>query len=104
MNTIEDGYRIGETPAKTLRRLELTVMWLWSDEPVCDISERPALLTRLGAASELVERLAFRHDVHPDEPTDVAVLAECAAELDRLVTRWPQLPPNASTPIADLAA
>lgn len=104
MYTLETGSGVGEQPTQLLRRLELTVMWLWSDEPVCDIADRPALLTRLGAASEVLERLAFRHDVHPDEPMDSAALAACAAELEALTAHWPQHRPTASTPIARLVA
>lgn len=104
MYTFENGSRAGERPTQLLHQLELTVMWLWSTEPSCDIAERSALLTRLGAASETIERLAFRHEVHPDEPTDADTLHSCAAELDDLVRHWPQFAPRAAACAAKLAA
>lgn len=104
MYTLENGSRVGEQPPQMLRRLELTVMWLWSDEPVCDIADRPVLLTRLGAASEVVERLAFRHQVDPDEPTDSAALHGCASELETLVQHWRPQPPQESAAATALVA
>jgi len=77
-----------EPVAETLRRLEVTIIWLWSGEPVCDIGERHGLLERLGAVSMSVERLAFRYEFEPDHTIDVDDLDECVGELDDLARFW----------------
>jgi hypothetical protein len=76
-------------PRRTLRRLELTVMWLWSGEPDCDPGTRQDLLARLGLVSLSIEQLVLRHELSPDIPVDLEMLAIGDLELDDLSSWWP---------------
>ena len=77
-----------ESPSQVLHRLEVTVIWMWSTEPVCDTGDRRHLLARLSAVSARVERLGFRHEFEPDHVIDVTELIACVVELDDLSRRW----------------
>ena len=77
-----------ESPSQVLRRLEITLIWLWSTEPECSVEERQTLLSRLNAVSPRIERLGLRHDARPDDYVDVAELIVCKTELDALCSRW----------------
>ena len=77
-----------ESPTGTLRRLEVTIIWMWSTEPVCHVDERSGLLQRLTSVGTAVERLAFRQEFEPDHDIDVRVLADCVVELDDLERCW----------------
>lgn len=83
-----------ESPSDVLRRLEVTLIWLWSVEPECSLEERPRLLGRLNAVSSRIDRLGLRHDAAPHDYIDVAELIVCRTELDSLCRRWPD--PSAS--------
>lgn len=77
-----------ETTTQMLQRAEVAVIWLWSCEPDCDERERRQLMERLSSASSAVERFAFRHEFHPDDPIDDAELRRCVAEVDELWSCW----------------
>ncbi|MGB3734287.1 MAG: hypothetical protein WA964_04975 [Ilumatobacter sp.] len=77
-----------ESPSRTLRRLDVTIIWMWSTEPVCHVDERSGLLQRLAVVATSVERLVFRHEFEPDHDIDLGELAGCLAELDDLERRW----------------
>jgi hypothetical protein len=93
MTTLEYCNRSDQSVA-TIRRLELTVMWLWSSEPNAGPDERARLLTRLSAASIDVERLVYRHEFHPDAPVDVDALEACRSEIQDLARWWVTLGPH----------
>ena len=78
-----------DSVSETLRRLEVTIIWMWSTEPVCEPTERRGVLERLGAVSTAVERLAFRDEFEPDHRCSDAELGHCVAELDDLGRWWP---------------
>lgn len=77
-----------ELPAHVLQRLDITATWLWSCEPDCPPAARPRLVEQLNEVTSAVERLAFRHQFHPDEEIDRRELQRCAGELDRLHRLW----------------
>ncbi len=85
---------IVDDPGRTLHRLELTVMWLWSSEPCCDLAVRSGLIERVGDVSASIEQLVFRHEFHPDESIDPDELAACVAEVVDLCGFWPALDPH----------
>ena len=78
-------------PRRTVRRLELTMMWLWSGEPDCDLDTRQDLLGRLGLVSLSIEQLVLRHECSPDIPIDLEMLTISDLELDDLSGWWPDL-------------
>ena len=82
-----------------IRRMELTVMWLWSSEPSCGQDERSGLLARLSEVSIEVERLIFRHEFRADETIDRDAVDRCCSEIDDLARRWTTLGPH-PTPVA----
>lgn len=77
-----------ESSARVLQRLDLTATWLWSCEPDCSPALRHHLVEQLNAVTNAVERLAFRHQFHPDEAVDPRELRRCVSELDRLHRCW----------------
>ena len=80
-----------DSASETLRRLEVTIIWMWSTEPVCEPTDRRGVLERLGAVSTAVERLAFRDEFEPGRPCREAELVRCVAELDDLSRWWSDL-------------
>jgi hypothetical protein len=76
--------------SRVLHGLELSVMWLWSSEPCCDLTVRPAVLERLGDVSMSIEQLMIRHEFRPDDVIDPDELASCASEVDDLRRHWPR--------------
>ncbi len=86
--TMPEVSAVTESASRTLRRLDVTIVWMWSTEPVCRVDERHGLLQRLGVVSSSVERLTFRHEFEPDHDIDAGELADCRIELDDLAKQW----------------
>lgn len=77
-----------ESPAVTLRELDNLLHDLWDHEPDCRFGERHHLLNSLRQLSIEVERLAFRHSFHSDEPLDPAQINELARRTATLAANW----------------
>lgn len=77
-----------ESPSALLRRLEVTLIWLWSTEPERPLEQRQALLARLNHVSSRVDLLGLRHGATPDTSIDAEELRLCALELDALGESW----------------
>ena len=87
MTTLEAPAPI-ESQSQVLLRLEATVIWMWSTEPICEATERRDLLARHWEISRRVERLALRREFEPGHEIDGDELRSCVTELDDLSRRW----------------